>query len=140
MTNRRKIKLLETQVKMMGDTIDYLNFVVENGKDKTKVDIQYRPLGLTICAVEGRPKRYTITFTFVDQMLQLVKTEEWYHTSVEEPVVKIFEEDHRQAILKINDMWFKLDKPKCTLFDIPEPAEYAEKNEVTNDDGLKESN
>lgn len=46
-------------------------------------------------------------------------------------IIERYKDTKREAIIKIGDVWYKLDKPKQTIIDIPEPLEFAEKEEVT---------
>lgn len=121
-----KIENLENEVKR-------LNFIIKNGgENKT--------------SIKRNLARYyyyaNLEISYINAKSDEVKT--LYMTCCSaHPTFTIYHDTKIEAIIKIDDMgveWYKLDKESDILMRIPEPAEYAEKNEVTNDDGPKESN
>lgn len=129
MTNKTKAKIeaLEKEVKR-------LNFIIKNGsEDKTCIDRNFDCFCGCIC----------LTISYINPMTREVVYFDGQYMMARKPEAIVLKDDAYKAIIKIKDIattWYKLDKISGDLIDIPEPAEFAEKNEVTNDDGPKESN
>ena len=126
MTKKQRIEALEKEVKR-------LNFIIKNGgenKTTIKKRCEWLVWGCSLDMSYINPKDSEIkTLT--------IRCCDCDATST------IYKDTECVAIIKVKDYsveWYKLDKENDILTTIPEPAEYAEKNEVTNDDGPKESN
>lgn len=117
--HKYSLKSLDTSVGDLKKDRDILKFELRNGINK--IDIQ------PLFDIYGYFNSYEISYVLAGQ-INKVRINQPFSDNRH---ITRYKDTECEAIIKIGDVWYKLDKSKQTIIDIPEPAEFAEKEEVT---------